>query len=187
MLIIAISLVLGYVASVFWPMPMDWQDSVKAPFRPDGLVGSSVLGELLGTLEPISNNAGEVGPKDETPYATQQDLLINPADVDVIYTILLGEYEDQRSGNKHLEYIGMTDITAQYVPFKDPLGRTTLLLLLGEFDSEDAAKAQQKSWEAVYDVNLQIVKKPVLSVPETSNVQPESPQPKSQPGASDAD
>lgn len=157
---------LGYTMAVFMPMPADWQTEVKAPFMSDGLIGGSAIGEYIGTLDaPVATDT-IVQQEDTTEYATQQDLLVSPFDTQVIYSILVGEYSNEVKGNEHLEYIGLTDENPIYIPFLDPLGHKTLLLLLGEYKDEAAARKQEKSWESRFDVNLQVVKKPVFPVPE---------------------
>lgn len=157
---------LGYTVAVFTPMPLDWQDEVKGPFRADGIVGGSFVGELIGTVDSPVDDTVIAPEEDKTQYATQSDLLVNPIDTGVVYSILLGEYKDEVQGNEHLEYIGIKDAAPLYIPFKDPLGHKTLLMLLGEYKDEESARKQEKSWETQFDVNLQVVKKPVLPDPE---------------------
>lgn len=157
---------LGYTIAVFTPMPLDWQEEVKAPFLSDGIVGGSFVGELIGTVDSTSEDTVAAPAEDTTQYATQSDLLVTPMETGVVYSILLGEYQDEIKGNEHLQYIGIKDVAPIYVPFKDPLGHKTLLMLLGEYNDEESARKQEKSWETRFDVNLQVVKKPVLPDPE---------------------
>ena len=145
---------LGYTMAVFVPMPVDWQEDVKAPFKSGGLIGGSVIGEYIGTVDDPVTTEVAAPEEDTTQYATQQDLLVSPFDSTVTYAILVGQYPDEIKGNTHLEFIGIKDETPVYIPFKDPLGHKTLLMLLGEYKDEAAARKQQKSWESQYDVNL---------------------------------
>lgn len=164
-IIAALLIGFGYTLSVFWPMQPAWQDEVKAPFKADGLIGGSFVGDWVGVLEdPVAEAVAEE--EDKTQYATQSDLLVSPMESGVIYSILLGEYPSQEAGNTQLESIGIKDVTPLYVPYKNPLGNKGLLLLLGEFKDEQSAQIQEKTWESQFDVNLQVVKKPVLPDPE---------------------
>ncbi|MCC2604016.1 hypothetical protein [Planctobacterium marinum] len=165
-IIAALLIGFGYTLSVFWPMDPSWQEEVKAPFKADGLIGGSIVGEWVGVVdEPVSTEA-TAAEEDKTQYATQRDLLVSPMDVDVTYTVLLGEYPNEDDGNRHLALIGITDVAPTYIPYKTPLGNKALLLLLGNYKDEHTAQIQEKQWEAVYDVNLQVVKMPVLPDPE---------------------
>lgn len=157
---------LGYTMAVLLPMPADWQDTVKAPFRSDGVIGDSFIGEVIGTIDEPVPEQQAAPEEDKTQYATQSDLLVNPTDASVVYSVLLGEYPEQSMGDKYLEFIGFTEVAPVYIPFKDPLGHKTLLLLLGEFSDEETARRQERKWELQYDLNLQVVKKPVLPDPE---------------------
>lgn len=157
---------IGYLIAVFLPMSPDWQITVKSPFKSDGVIGNSIVGELIGTTdEPVVEEV-VAQEEDKTQYAFQSDLLVTPFDANVVFTILLGHYPTEASGNAFLESAGFSEVAPQYIPFKDPLGKTTLLLVLGEFKDEQSARKQEKSWESLYDFNLQIVKKPVLPEPE---------------------
>lgn len=162
---------LGYTMAVFMPMPGDWQDEVKAPFKSDGLIGGSIIGEYIGTVDDPAAVKDTVKEEDTTHYATQKDLLVSPFDAQVTYSILVGEYPSEIKGNEHLEYIGINNEAPVYIPFIDPLGQKTLLLLLGEYKDEAAARKQEKSWESQFDVNLKVVKKPVLPDPEAEQKQ----------------
>lgn len=146
-------------------MTPSWQDEVKAPFKSDGLIGSSFVGEWVGVLDDPAAEE-EAAAEDTTQYATQRDLLVSPTESDVVFSILLGEYSSQEAGNLQLEKIGIKDVAPLYIPYKNPLGNKTLLLLLGEYKDEQSAQMQEKNWESQFDVNLQVVKKPVLPDPE---------------------
>ena len=151
---------IGYIASVFWPMPVKWQQTIKAPVEPGGFIADKVPAEWLPfESEP---NVVESTQLDSTQYATQQDLLLGLNENEVVFSILLGEYHSKEQGDKHLQYIGIQEVRPLYVPYKDPLGGTSFLLLLGEFKEQHAATAQLNAWESVYDVNLKVVKKPQL-------------------------
>lgn len=164
-LIAALLIGFGYTLAVFWPMTPSWQDEVKAPFKADGLIGGSFVGEWVGVLEDPAAQE-EAATEDTTHYATQRDLLVSPTETEVIYSILLGEYSSQETGNLQLEKIGIKDVAPLYIPYKNPLGNKTMLLLLGEYKDEQSAQIQEKNWESQYDVNLHVVRKPVLPDPE---------------------
>ena len=165
-IIAALLIGFGYTLSVFWPMAPTWQEEVKAPFKADGLIGGSVIGDWVGVVDEPQTTEAEQAEEDTTQYATQRDLLVSPMDGAVSYTVLLGEYATEDAGKVHLEKIGITDVAPVFIPYKTPLGNKTLLLLLGDYKDEQAAQIQEKNWEALYDVNLQVVKMPVLPDPE---------------------
>lgn len=165
-IIAALLIGFGYTLSVFWPMAPTWQEEVKAPFKADGLIGGSVIGDWVGVVDEPQTAEAEQAEEDTTQYATQRDLLVSPMDGAVSYTVLLGEYATEDAGKVHLEKIGITDVAPTFIPYKTPLGNKTLLLLLGDYKDEQAAQIQEKNWEALYDVNLQVVKMPVLPDPE---------------------
>lgn len=165
-IIAALLIGFGYTLSVFWPMAPTWQEEVKAPFKADGLIGGSVIGDWVGVVDEPQTAEAEQAEEDTTQYATQRDLLVSPMDGAVSYTVLLGEYATEDAGKVHLEKIGITDVAPVFIPYKTPLGNKTLLLLLGDYKDEQAAQIQEKNWEALYDVNLQVVKMPVLPDPE---------------------
>ncbi len=166
LLIIIILVSFGYALAVFVPMPEDWAGDMKQPFQEGGIVGDSIIGEYIGVLPGGEEAPVEEAEEDTTQYAQQSDLLVRPTEQDVKYSVLMGDFIDQLSADTWLQQTGFAGESPAYIPYKDPLGSKSILLLAGQYDDQATAQQMRKQWQQQYDLSLQVVKFPILVTPE---------------------
>ena len=128
-------------------------------------------GSIKNEARDFSNQTSEASASEgeQAELITQSDLLLTPETKNAEMTLVLGKFADEDTANKAIADLGLTRIKAQVFPFKSPTGKTSSLVVLGQFSDAGKAHSEQLRLESLHDLSLYVAKFPVKAEPEADN------------------